>query len=210
MDIAHHPVRSPTTMKPIADGICKGCGRNRATNHARTSSSTPNTVCATGIAEELGVSDAIGALMVGLIVAETKAAHRVEHLVLPLRDAFAAVFFFSFGLTIDPGDVGEVALPVAAAIVLSLVLNVVAGIIGARMHGFGQRAAANAGLTLLGRGEFSLILVTLAAAAGLDRRLGPFVALYVVVLAIAGPLLASRSRILANRLPARIFTREAS
>jgi len=161
-----------------------------------------------GIAEELGVSDAIGALMVGLIVAETKAAERIQHLVLPLRDAFAAVFFFAFGLTIDPGDVGEVALPVTVAIVLSLVLNIVAGIIGARMHGFGQRAAANAGLTLLGRGEFSLILVTLAAAAGLDRRLGPFVALYVLVLAIAGPLLASRSRILANRLPARIFARK--
>jgi CPA2 family monovalent cation:H+ antiporter-2 len=160
-----------------------------------------------GIAEELGVSDAIGALMVGLIVAETKAAERVERLVLPLRDAFAAVFFFAFGLTIDPGDVGEVAVPVAAAIVLSLGLNIVAGIIGARMHGFGQRAAANAGLTLLGRGEFSLIIVTLATAAGLDRRLGPFVALYVLVLAIAGPVLASRSRLLANLLPGRIFTR---
>jgi monovalent cation:H+ antiporter-2, CPA2 family len=116
----------------------------------------------------------------------------------------------SFGLTIDPGDVGEVALPVTAAIVLSVVLNIAAGIVGARMHGFGQRAAANAGLTLLGRGEFSLILVALATAAGLDRRLGPFVALYVLVLAIAGPLVASRSRILANRLPARIFARKVN
>lgn len=163
-----------------------------------------------GVAEELGVSDAIGALMVGLIVAETKVAERVERLVLPLRDAFAAVFFFAFGLTIDPGDVGDVAVPVVAAIVLSLGLNIVAGIIGARMHGFGQRAAANAGLTLLGRGEFSLILVTLAAAAGLDRRLGPFVALYVLVLAIAGPLLASRSRFLANLLPESIFARDVT
>jgi CPA2 family monovalent cation:H+ antiporter-2 len=161
-----------------------------------------------GVAEELGVSDAIGALMVGLIVAETKAAERVERLVLPLRDAFAAVFFFAFGLTIDPGDVGEVAVPVAAAIVLSVALNIVAGVIGARIHGFGQRAAANAGLTLLGRGEFSLILATLAAAAGLDRRLGPFIALYVLVLAIAGPLLASRSRALAKRLPDVIFARD--
>ena len=68
-----------------------------------------------GVAEELGVSDAIGALMVGLVVAETKAAQRVEHLVLPLRDAFAAVFFFAFGLTIDPADAGEVAVPVLVA-----------------------------------------------------------------------------------------------
>ena len=56
---------------------------------------------------------------------------------------------------------------------------------------------------MLGRGEFSLILATLAAAAGLDARIGPFVALYVLVLAIAGPLLTARSRSLARLLPVR-------
>ena len=86
-----------------------------------------------------------------------------------MRDTFAAVFFFWFGLTIDPGDAGSVAVPVAAAVVLSLVLNVVAGLLAARLQGYGPEAAANIGLTILGRGEFSLILATLAAAAGLDR-----------------------------------------
>ncbi|HZK52064.1 MAG TPA: cation:proton antiporter, partial [Actinomycetota bacterium] len=59
-----------------------------------------------GFAEEIGVSDAIGAFMVGLILAETKQAHLIERLVLPLRDAFAAVFFFVFGLSIDPSSLG--------------------------------------------------------------------------------------------------------
>jgi K+:H+ antiporter subunit KhtU len=154
-----------------------------------------------GIAEELGVSDAIGALLIGIIVAETKVASRVEHLVLPLRDAFAALFFFAFGLTIDPADIATVAAPVAGAVALSLLLNVAAGMIGARIYGYGPHAAANAGLTLLGRGEFSLILATFAAAAGLDSRIGPFVALYVLVLAVAGPLLTSRSEVLAKLLP---------
>jgi len=154
-----------------------------------------------GIAEEVGVSDAIGAFMVGLIIAETKAADRVERLVVPLRDAFGAVFFFVFGLTIDPTDIRAVAVPVAAAVILTVVLNVIAGWIGARMHGFGRREAANASLTLVGRGEFSLILATLAAAAGLDERILPFVALYVLVLAIVGPLLTSRSHLLATLLP---------
>jgi monovalent cation:H+ antiporter-2, CPA2 family len=154
-----------------------------------------------GIAEEVGVSDAIGAFMVGLIIAETKAADRVERLVVPLRDAFGAVFFFVFGLTIDPTDIRQVAAPVAAAVILTVVLNVIAGWIGARMHDFGRREAANASLTLVGRGEFSLILATLAAAAGLDARILPFVALYVLVLAILGPLLASRSHLLASLLP---------
>jgi monovalent cation:H+ antiporter-2, CPA2 family len=146
-----------------------------------------------GVAEELGVSDAIGAFMVGLILAETKAAPRIEHLVLPLRDAFGAVFFFAFGLTIAPRDIAGVVGPVAGAVVLTIVMNVLAGVVAAKMHGFGRREAANAGLTLLGRGEFSLILATFATAAGLDERIGPFVALYVLVLAITGPLLASRS-----------------
>jgi CPA2 family monovalent cation:H+ antiporter-2 len=160
-------------------------------------------VLVAGVAEELGVSDAIGAFMVGLVLAESPAAERIERLVLPLRDAFAAAFFFAFGLTIDPGDVGEVAVPVAAAVALSLVLNLAAGVIAARLNGYGRTAAANIGLTVLGRGEFSLILATLATAAGLDPRIGPFVAVYVLVLAVAGPLLAARSRAIAARLPDR-------
>ena len=162
-------------------------------------------VLTAGVAEELGVSDAIGAFMIGLVLAETVAKHRIERLVLPLRDAFAAVFFFAFGLTIDPGDASDVVVPVVIAVVLSLVLNVTAGLIAARMNGFGRGPAANIGLTILGRGEFSLILATLAAEAGLDARIGPFVALYVLILAIVGPILAARSRTLSRLLPAGLF-----
>jgi len=98
-----------------------------------------------------------------------------------------------------------VAVPVAVAVVLTLVLNVLAGGLASRMHGFGPGAAANVGLTIVGRGEFSLILATLAAAAGLDPRIGPFVALYVLILAIGGPLLAANSKVLARRLPGRLL-----
>jgi CPA2 family monovalent cation:H+ antiporter-2 len=166
-------------------------------------------VLVAGIAEELGVSDAIGAFMVGLVLAESPVAHRIERLVLPLRDAFAAVFFFAFGLTIDPSDAGAVIVPVLAAVALSLVTNVLAGIIAARMNGFGRGAAANIGLTILARGEFSLILATLAVGAGLDDRIGPFVALYVLVLAVVAPIFATRSATLGRALPLRLFERPA-
>lgn len=158
-----------------------------------------------GVAEELGVSDAIGAFMVGMILAETALKHRIEKLVLPLRDAFAAVFFFAFGLTIDPGDIAVVGSAVAVGVLLTVVLNILAGVISARLYRLNRRAAANISLTVLGRGEFSLILATLAAAAGLDARIGPFVALYVLALAILGPLFASRSGLLAAWLPAGLF-----
>jgi K+:H+ antiporter subunit KhtU len=162
-----------------------------------------------GVAEEAGVSDAIGAFMAGLIVAETSVAGRVDRLVLPLRDAFAALFFFAFGLSINPGDVASVAGPVVAAVALTIVCNLTAALLAARLYRFGRRATANVGLTILARGEFSLILASLAQAAGLDSRLGPFVAGYVLVLAVGGPLLASRSGSLARFVPQRFLAMES-
>lgn len=158
-----------------------------------------------GVAEELGVADAIGAFMAGLIVAETAVSERVEKLVLPIRDAFAAVFFFWFGLTISPEGLAAVALPVLAAVILSLTLNPLAGIVTARVGRFGRVAAANIGTTVLARGEFSIILATLAATAGLDERITPFVGLYVLILAITSPVLASHSRRLGRLLPQHWF-----
>jgi monovalent cation:H+ antiporter-2, CPA2 family len=75
-------------------------------------------VLVAGIAHEMGVSDAIGAFMVGMILSETAARERIERLVLPLRDAFAAVFFFTFGLTIDPSDIGGAAGPVSMRVLV--------------------------------------------------------------------------------------------
>jgi monovalent cation:H+ antiporter-2, CPA2 family len=154
-----------------------------------------------GVSEEVGVSDAIGALLIGLVVSRTAVRERVERIVLPLRDVFAAVFFVVFGLSIDIGDLGAVALPAMIAVCVTLVANVAAGLVAARLFGFNQRGAANIAFTILGRGEFSLILATLALAAGLDRRIGPFVALYVLVLAIISPLLAAQSRYVARVIP---------
>ncbi len=163
-------------------------------------------VLVAGVAEELGVSEAIGAFMIGVVLAESPSAERIKRLVLPLRDAFAAVFFFAFGLSIDVGDVASVAGPIGAAVLLSLILNVAAGLAAARLYRLGAQPAANVGFTILARGEFSLVLAAVAAGAGLDARLSPFVAGYVLVLAIAGPLLASRTTSIARRVPARLIS----
>ena len=157
-----------------------------------------------GVAEELGVSDAIGALMIGLVISRTILQTRVQRLVLPVRDAFAAIFFVVFGASIVLGDLGDVIVPVAAAVALSLTMNTIGGLVVARLNGLNQRSAANAALVLLGRGEFSLILATLAIGAGLDERIGPFVALYVLLLALVGPILAARSRGFSLALPGRL------
>jgi CPA2 family monovalent cation:H+ antiporter-2 len=162
-----------------------------------------------GVAYVLGVSDAIGAFMAGLVLAATPAARRIERLVMPLRDAFAAIFFFSFGLSIDLGMVGEVIAPAIVAIVMSLVLAITAGVGAARLNHLDRHAAANIAFSVVARGEFALILVALAAQAGLDPRLAPFVAVYVLALAVIGPLLASRSDVFDKVIPARLLPTQA-
>ncbi|WP_077063749.1 cation:proton antiporter [Streptomyces sp. MP131-18] len=158
-------------------------------------------VLVAGIAEKFGVADAIAAFMVGLILGNTGSRGRILHLVHPLRDAFAAIFFFGFGLSIDPGDLPSVIWPVLAAVVVTLTMNLLAGLFTARIYGFGPGPTANVATTLLARGEFALILATMAAAAGLDPRLSPFIAGYVLILAVVAPLVAGRSYWLARVLP---------
>jgi CPA2 family monovalent cation:H+ antiporter-2 len=123
-----------------------------------------------------------------------------------MRDTFAAVFFFAFGLTIDPSAVADVAVPILAAVVITIGMCAAAGVVTARIYGFGRRAAANISTMVVARGEFSLILASLAATAGLDDRIGSFVAGYVFVLALGAPLLAANSRTLSRLIPARALS----
>ncbi|MGW4029056.1 cation:proton antiporter [Streptomyces sp. NPDC004838] len=156
-----------------------------------------------GVSEWFGVADAIGAFMVGLMLGSTTSGDRIRKLVHPLRDAFGAIFFFAFGLSIDPGDLPSVLWPVLAAVAVTFAMNVLAGIAAARIYRFGPGPAANISTTLLARGEFALILATMAANAGLDGRLSPFIAGYVLVQAVLSPLLAGRSSLLARVMPVR-------
>ncbi|MFT2019392.1 cation:proton antiporter [Streptomyces sp. 796.1] len=154
-----------------------------------------------GVSEWFGVADAIGAFMVGLMLGSTASGNRIRKLVHPLRDAFGAIFFFAFGLSIDPGDLPKVLGPVAIAVAVTIVMNVAAGQVAARLYGFGAQPAANISTALLARGEFALILATMAAGAGLDDRLSPFIAGYVLILAVLSPLAAANAHLLARFLP---------
>ncbi len=151
-----------------------------------------------GFSETIHVAESIGALLVGLILAETEHVKRIEHMILPYRDFFGAMFFFSFGLTIDPMSLGgTVGLSVAA--VLVTVLGVVtSGMIAGRSSGLSPKASLNIGLTLLARGEFSIIVANLGKAGGLLAVIQPFAALYVLILAVLGPILAKESKAIFN------------
>jgi CPA2 family monovalent cation:H+ antiporter-2 len=147
-----------------------------------------------GFSETIHVAEAIGALLVGLVLAETDHLQRVEHLVIPFRDFFGAVFFFHFGLTIDPYALGGAIWPAVGAVILTLVGNFAAGMLAGRSTGLSAQGSANIGLTIVSRGEFSIIMANLGQAGGLLPILQPFAALYVLILAILGPLLTMQSR----------------
>ena len=92
-----------------------------------------------GFAHSAGASDAVGALLAGMVVAGTGIGPRVERLLVPLRDVFAAIFFFWFGLTIAPSDMGAIAPAVVVAVLVTLLFNVIAGIVAARIYGYGRQ-----------------------------------------------------------------------
>lgn len=146
-----------------------------------------------GIGEILGVTDAIGAFLIGLVLGATKYRNKIEHIAIPLRDVFAAFFFLNFGLELDPAKFPSVLGPVLIAVAMTIVLNILAGQFVAWINGFGPQAGINTTVILQNRGEFALILATLSISAGLDPRIVPFAGLYVLIMAVLGPILAANS-----------------
>lgn len=146
-----------------------------------------------GFSETIHVAEAIGALLLGLVFSETDQGERIEHLVVPFRDFFGAIFFFSFGLSIDPLSLGGAVWLALGAVAITIIGNFVAGMIAGRRSGLSHKASTNIGLTIVSRGEFSIIMANLGLAGGLMTVLQPFSALYVLILAILGPLLTKES-----------------
>ena len=160
-----------------------------------------------GLGETIHVAEAIGALLLGMVLAETEHGERIAHLIVPFRDFFGGLFFFGFGLTIDPFALGGAVWPVVGAVVVTLVGNIVAGMLAGKTAKLGKEPSLNVGLTIVSRGEFSIIMANLAKAGGLLPVLQPFAALYVLILAVLGPLLTKESeRIYA--LTAKVFGRK--
>jgi CPA2 family monovalent cation:H+ antiporter-2 len=140
-----------------------------------------------GLAQQVNVSSAIGAFLVGIAISGP-IAHQAERLLAPLRDLFAATFFFFFGMEVDPSSLPPV-LPLAALLaIVTAATKIVTGYWAAKRAGCDQRAALRSGFTLISRGEFSIVIAGLGIA--LEPRLGPLAAAYVLLLAVAGPLLA--------------------
>jgi len=148
-----------------------------------------------GAAEQLHVSAAVGAFLVGIGVSG-EAAHRAEQLLSPIRDLFAGVFFVFFGLSTDPRELPAVALPVLALAIVTALTKAGSAWWATRRAGIGLRGRRRASAALIARGEFSIVIAGLGVAAGFGTELGALVAGYVLVMATGGPIVA---RIVAGR-----------
>ncbi len=143
-----------------------------------------------GLAQRFQVSAAIGAFLVGIAVSGP-IAEQSHRLFSPLRDLFAATFFFFFGLEIDPASLPQV-LPVAIGLGLVTALTKVLTGYWATGKTAGRHARLRAGTALIARGEFSIVIAGLGST--LEPDLGPLSAAYVLFTAILGPLATRMSK----------------
>jgi len=162
-------------------------------------------VGAAALAEWVGLSAPVGALLAGILLSETEARDRIERHLFGLRDFTAAIFFFIFGLQIDVDSLGVVWEWLLLAGVVAIGGKLISGWISGRMAGFTRRQALTVGASLIARGEFSLILAQLAAlgtALSLEfrERVVSFAGLLVLVTAVIGVILMRESRTLGRVL----------
>ncbi len=140
-----------------------------------------------GLAQRFQVSAAVGAFLVGVALSGplVKQTHR---LLGPLRDLFAALFFLFFGLEIDPGTLPPVLGQAAVLAVVTGLTKVLTGWWAVRRAGGDTAGGLRAGGALVARGEFSIVMAGLGAER--EPALGPLTAAYVLILAVAGPVVA--------------------
>ena len=163
------------------------------------------------LAESLGYSVALGAFLAGMLVAESGRAVRIEKMIVPIRDLFAAVFFVSIGMLVDPLIAWEhidVALAVSALVIVGQLLSVTtAGV----FCGNGLRRSVRAGLALGQIGEFSFIMIGIGVVSNVIRpTVLPIVVAVSAITAFTTPTLVRGSDKLAatidHLLPRRLQT----
>jgi CPA2 family monovalent cation:H+ antiporter-2 len=147
------------------------------------------TMLVAGLAEQVSVSAAVGAFLVGIAISG-QVAHNATVILSPLRDLFATVFFVFFGLSTSPADIVPVLIPALVLAVITIATKTLTGYLAARRAGIGIPGRWRAGLSLTPRGEFSIVIAGLAVTAGIEPLLAPLATAYVLITVIAGPLLA--------------------
>jgi len=117
-------------------------------------------------AEEAGFSSALGAFVMGSILAETVEAHRIEKLMTPLKNVFAAIFFISVGMLIDPASLAEYWVSILWVSLVIIVGMILFGTLGCWWGGQTMRDSMLTSFSFVQIGEFSFIIASLGTSLG--------------------------------------------
>lgn len=157
------------------------------------------------LASEAGFSPALGAFIMGSILAETNQGVKIEHLVSPIKDLFGAIFFISVGMMIDPSILQEYWIPVLLIIVITIVGKLFSSGLGALISGQPLKTSIQTGLSLAQIGEFSFIIATLGATLNVTSSfLYPITVAVSAITTFTTPYMIKLSFPLANKIVAAL------
>ncbi|HEX6180523.1 MAG TPA: cation:proton antiporter [Chitinophagaceae bacterium] len=156
-------------------------------------------------ANTVGFSPALGAFIMGSILAETTKAEKIEHLVKPVRDLFGAIFFVSVGMLIDPAVLADYAIPITILCVVTIAGKILSTTLGAIVSGQPLQTAVQAGFSLAQIGEFSFIIATLGVTLNVTSDfLYPIAVAVSAVTTLTTPYLIKSSNAFAQWLQLRL------
>ena len=136
-----------------------------------------------------GLSEAIGAFLAGVVVGGTGLKERAAQTLRPFQTLFAALFFISFGLRVDLADVWDILGTAVILVLLGLATKASGGFLAGRTAGHSPRLSLVVGLSLIPKGEFSIVLAAMAAAiADPSAHIETLTGVYVFALSILGPV----------------------
>ncbi|WP_028783567.1 cation:proton antiporter [Thalassobacillus devorans] len=148
-----------------------------------------------GLALYLGLSEVLGAFLAGMMLAEIGNIERVQQTLVPVRELLLPTFFVYFGTSIEFGDGIPFPLLLVVLVLWSVTAKVVVGILGGRMFGLSKRSSLRAGLSLCARGEFSVVIATIASGS-----IKIFSGIYIVIAAFLGMTLFEFAPGITNRI----------
>lgn len=152
------------------------------------------------LAAKAGFSPALGAFVMGSILAETTQAERIEHLFKPVKDFFGAVFFVSVGMLIEPRVLADYALPIFVITILFLLFKTLSVTIGALTSGQTLKTSIHAGFSQAQIGEFSFIIATLGVTLGVTSDF-----LYPIAVAVSAITTFTTTYMIRAAMPVFLF-----
>lgn len=150
-------------------------------------------VLSAGAASRIGLSEAIGAFLAGLLLSETKQRHRISEAIKPFQQFSTAIFFVAFGMSIDYKHLGSLVPMGIIIFIISSFSKIICGYFIGKKYDLNKRAGLRLGFSLVPRGEFSIIL---AGAITMNSHAYPLKSLtgvYVLLSAILGSIMIKES-----------------